>query len=190
MKKILIAVITILFFVGNSWAGPFGTNMGDKIENYEKLVKVAPDIYMTGVPPQKHNDFFEYRLIIPEKYGLVEIIAISNPITNDEYGDKTRLLFDKILLQLRKKYGKEKNLYDFLKNGSIWKEDKYWSEAIKRKERVYSAFWKIKNNEDKISGILLNVVSFRNKNVVMLSYEYENAEKYFQEKNDIESEKL
>lgn len=183
MKKIFITIIVCIFLSTTVMAGPFGTNMGDTKEKYSNLVKGnSYNNYLTGIVPQKHEDFLFYSLVFSQKYGLVKITAISHPIENDNYGDKAKELFSKIRGQLRNKYGKEKNFYDFLNHGSIWKEPKYWSMGIRKNERTYSAFWDINNNEDNVKSILLKVVSGENQNAISLSYEYIDAKKYFDEK--------
>lgn len=188
--KALIICAMLIFYYANANAGPFGTNMGDTTGQYSNLVQVYKDdknTFATDTVPNKHGDFQSYLLVFSQTYGLVRISAMSNPIRDDEYGNNTRVLFAKIKDQLCKKYGKEKKFYDFLKNGSIWKEDKYWSTGIRKHEREYSAFWELKDNEDKISFIRLKVLSNPGQNTLLLTYEYIDAKKHYEEKKQEEA---
>lgn len=120
---------------------PFGLHFGDAPP--EAFSDLDSYTFVSSSVPSPHPDFVTYLVASAEGVGVAKIIANSEPIDGDEYGDVTRSLFEKLRAQLTTKYG-EPELFDFLKVDSIWSEPRDWANAIRNRERFLSARWKRK----------------------------------------------
>lgn len=184
MRNVLI-IFSIAFFLCLSCiaqAGPFGTEMGQKPEQFTGLKKVevtgsGTDIYTlytTDTLP-KTNPLFESYTLLFGKNGLAKVIATGKTYANDSYGNQVQEEYSTLKEQLTKKYGKPKS-YDFLEDGSIWNKSKDFVMAVYRGERVLAAFWKT-NLPDNIAAIGLNVKGVSPLgSYLSLTYEYKNFE--------------
>lgn len=182
MNKLLLALILIFSSAGIIYAGPFGTNMGDQKEKFQDLEQTGDASFETLNMGKNHPDFGLYLLEIPQKYGLVSVSACSHIIKNDSYGTAAKNLFDKIKEQLVSTYGNNTKKIDFLKNGSIWTQNKHWTAGINRRERFYQCIWELDGTKNNISLIILKIVALSSDETgVMLSYYYTNYAEYEKE---------
>lgn len=182
--RTLMAVLTLgCFFslAGLAVAGPFGTEMGQTPEQFTGLKKVdvpTPEAgvyskYLTEIMPKPNPDFSLYSLIFGHD-GLAKVIAASKIFKNDRHGGAIIGKYEEIKNQLTKKYGVPKS-YDFLKEDSIWKNNKDFLMGIKTKDRILQAVWRNDNLPDNIFSILLKVGALSSDTgVIYLSYEYKN----------------
>lgn len=189
MRKTIFSILMFVVFAATTaHAGPFGTNMGDPKEKFSIKLDRGDDMYTLESVPQKHPDFESNYAVISAQYGLVKIMATSQRFNNDSYGNQATGLFDKIYKQIKTKYGKEDEKYDFLQEGSIWKERKYWAKGIEQNERHYTAAWSFneKKHEDiDLSSIFLSVAAdSAGETYIVLIYEYKNYPKYIREKEE------
>ncbi len=92
--------------------------------------------------------------------------------------------------QIEVVYGPSK-VFDFLKYGSIWKEPNDWMMGLKQKERTLVAFWDDETGAD-MSSTVANIMLEANatsssSGYLSLSYEFDNAQVAFDEREASES---
>lgn len=148
MKKIITTVILLFLLTVAAFAGPFGLEFGmtlDEVKQVATIERVAKNNpFMYFITPNKKSNLLEtYRVCISQKYGVFDITAFGYEIEADEYGDKIKNEMSKYLELIKKNYGEPTGNYDFLKSGSIWKEENDWLTALRKKERFYSFSWNI-----------------------------------------------
>lgn len=174
-------LFAMLLFAMPAMAGPFGTNMGDKLEKFPGATASGdtPFWYSIAKVPKPHSSFESYLAGIHPEIGLAVIVGISHTFRNDRFGTSVRTAFDSLKKQLDSIYGDGK-LLDGLRYGSIWKGDNEWVAAIKNNERTYSCYWTKSNKskfKDNIEGIMLTVRAQTGDSAyIVLRYEYENMD--------------
>lgn len=127
------------------WDGPFGLKMGLTIEQITAAIPdlkaATPHIYSTSEPPKPHDSFGNYLLLTSATTGLCKITAVGKIIQTSQFGDELRYAYKNMKAALAERYGKPTSDYDFLKNGSIWNESKYWMMGLVKKDRVVATYW-------------------------------------------------
>lgn len=109
MKKILSGIfISLITF--SAYSGPFGLEMGQKIDDLKKLMDLKQDEnnngwYHTTTVPAPSPDFAEYVLSILPEDGLCNVAGMSGPIKTDDKGDQFVKKFSKLESQLIAKFG-------------------------------------------------------------------------------------
>lgn len=179
MKKIaaIMAAISIPLSVA---AGPLGLDMGTPLDTLQAKVKLkteGPNYYSTPSLPDGHPDFNDYRLVITPKHGLCKFSAWTPGISTSVYGNELLSSFDRLYSALTAKYGSAKR-FDFLRSGSIWKDDRDWMMALLKKERSLVAYWTEKELQlpDNISAIKLEAYANNTSTgMIALGYEFKNA---------------
>ena len=143
MKKLFFALIfgLISAFI---YAAPFGLKMGMTIEEIAEQCEEEPsfvkdDIYFIK-PVKKHPLFSYYAVYVNEKTGLYQIRAISDSMTCNDYGTEIQNAFNSVKDRIAKIYGKPR-IINKVDPTSIWKDDKYWFQALKDGARQLSAIW-------------------------------------------------
>ena len=143
MKKLFFALIFGLLstFI---YAAPFGLKMGMTIEEIAEQCEEEPsfakdDIYFIK-PVKKHPLFSYYAVYVNEKTGLYQIRAISDSMTCNDYGTEIQNAFNSVKDRIAKTYGKPR-IINKVDPTSIWKDDKYWFQALKDGARQLSAIW-------------------------------------------------
>ena len=109
--------------------------------------------------PMPHPDFEDYQVLASKSTGVCAILATTQTITNDAYGEGVRKLFFKLQMQIASSYGIWVTS-DHLKAGALWKEDKEWVMALYQNEREYKSDWDILTHaklKDHIQSISLFV---------------------------------
>lgn len=197
MRTLMAALALGCFFslAGMAVAGPFGTEMGQKPDQFTNLERVEISgplekvfsLYITDTLPKMNPLFQKYHLIFG-KDGLARIDASSETYKDDAYGVHVRNSYDIIKKQLIKKYGEPKS-YDFLRKDSIWTREKDFVIGLYKGERHLSSIWKT-NLPDNISRILLLVHgNSPEESYLSLAYEYKNYDE-IQKKIDEVKKKL
>ncbi|WP_294623744.1 hypothetical protein [uncultured Bilophila sp.] len=192
MRKLIVALAVVVMCGGNAFAGPFGTNMGDTVDKYQNITVSGKnkDNFISQSVPKPHSDFENYLFTFSPQHGLVKISGITKSIHNDAYGINVKSLFKKLYDQINSKYGIGKK-NDFIMNGSVWKEDKYWTMGLYKEERILTAFWNPKDNKDNIESIMLKTIALSSdSSLILLSYEYTNFDKYIEEQKKNEQDSL
>lgn len=189
MKKLLFALIFGLLstFI---YAAPFGLKMGMTIEEIAEQCEEEPsfvkdDIYFIK-PVKKHPLFSYYAVYVSEKTGLYQIRAISDSVTCNNYGTEIQNAFNSIKDRIAKTYGKPR-IINKVDPTSIWKDDKYWFQALKDGARQLSAIWGEKTElADNLISVALDCVADND------IYHYEDAHLvlyyYFTNSTSVEDE--
>ena len=189
MKKLLFALIFGLLstFI---YAAPFGLKMGMTIEEIAEQCEEDPsfvkdDIYLIK-PIKKHPLFSYYAVYVSEKTGLYQIRVISDSVTCNNYGTEIQNSFNSIKDRIAKTYGKPR-IINKVDPTSIWKDDKYWFQALKDGARQLSAIWGEKTElADNLISVALDCVADND------IYHYEDAHLvlyyYFTNSTSVEDE--
>ncbi|CAL62390.1 Conserved hypothetical protein; putative exported protein [Herminiimonas arsenicoxydans] len=177
IKKLIIG--TAFLMLTNAFAGPFGLNQGDSADTLAKKGNFKPSeepyTYIARSLTNGHSGFDLYSVVVTPQQGLCKINALGKDIVTSVYGSELTSAFNRLEQQLSEKYGKAKR-YDFLRQGSIWKEPEDWTMSLLKKERTLSSFWGEKNQlADSLMSISLEAKSLSNsKGYLLLSYEFNN----------------
>ena len=189
MKKLFFALIfgLISTFI---YAAPFGLKMGMTIEEIAEQCEEEPsfvkdDIYLVK-PIKKHPLFSYYAVYVSEKTGLYQIRAISDSMTCNDYGTEIQNAFNSVKDRIAKTYGKPR-IINKVDPTSIWKDDKYWFQALKDGARQLSAIWGEKTElADNLISVALDCVADND------IYHYEDAHLvlyyYFTNSTSVEDE--
>ena len=189
MKKLFFALIfgLISTFI---YAAPFGLKMGMTIEEIAEQCEEEPsfvkdDIYLIK-PIKKHPLFSYYAVYVSEKTGLYQIRAISDSVTCNNYGTEIQNSFNSIKDRIAKTYGKPR-IINKVDPTSIWKDDKYWFQALKDGARQLSAIWGEKTElADNLIAVALDCVADKD------AFHYEDAHLvlyyYFNNATSVEDE--
>ncbi|MBZ2172175.1 hypothetical protein [Nitratidesulfovibrio sp. SRB-5] len=178
-----LLLVVMLWFAVPAMAGPFGTNMGDRLEKFPGAVASGDTPFwysMTNVP-KPHSLFESYLAGVHPEIGLAVIVGLSHTFRNDRFGSSVRTSFDSLKKQLDSIYGEGK-LLDVLRYGSIWKEPNEWVASISHNERTYACYWTKSGKarlKDNIDGIMLSVKAQSGDSAyIVLRYEYENMNRF------------
>lgn len=148
--------LVYVFFALSAVAGPFGLEMGSKIETLD--VEKNESKFTFSSVPKPHPIFKTYSGWQVTSTGLCRVIGISDPFENDSYGQNVREAFDKVKAALSEKYGIARNI-ESLRSDSIWNEPRDWVMSLKQSERTHAADWEnAKSSSEKYSIIQLWVV--------------------------------
>lgn len=120
-------------------SAPFGLVMGAKLSDVIVVKKSADEVYEIK-PPVPNSEFETYFVRITPTEGLCKVIAVGRDHGGDTNGVEIRQTFSEFERNLGEKYGDGRK-FDFLKSGSIWKENGEWAMAVSRKERSLAKFW-------------------------------------------------
>ena len=193
MKKLIIALISVLIVNVSIFAGPFGLDMGMTLEEVSgvcerKPTHISDDRYY--IKPQKAHPLFEgYVVWINEEYGLYYIKGRSKEIGSNDYGTEVKQEFAKLLSPLERKYGKF-NHTDKLAKDTLFRDDKYWMMAIAEGSRTYEAHWEAaENNVQGFEGLvsIATGVKTTSTNIayIWIEYGFMNAMQGFDNLDDV-----
>ena len=168
MKRAIASIVALLAMVAN--AGPFGYEMGQKIEGAPDEEQAADGRSYRFVE-DVHNPFSTIAVYYTAQTGVCEIRAfIAIDADSDSYGTQHRERADWLAEQIEAKYGKPTNTFDVLSPGSIWSESKYWLMGIRKNERYYTYFWTDPPYPNEIESISVQVMF----GLVQLGYQFSN----------------
>lgn len=192
MKIIFTLLSAFMFFASLSYAGPFGTTMGDSPDKYTDLKNTKTnqfgiERYLTSKMPKMHSSFENYLLDFGNA-GLVSVVAVSEIFDNDRAGIRIRNSYDTLKKQLSEKYGSPLVL-EMLSPNSIWKKENEFINSIVHNERVHGCQWE-KNLPDNLKEIKLMIYGESHDRArILLSYKYINIDEVnkMQEKNEKDS---
>lgn len=189
----LLSIVLMSIVSGLSYAGPFGTQMGDQKDVFSDLKAVPQnkpgiEMYLTTNMPKRHSLFKEYLLIFGNN-GLVSIGAFSNSFQNDKSAKHALVAYDNIKKQLTEKYGTSKSLEFFISDG-IWKKDSEFAMSLKQNERQHACEW-TQNLPDDLKLIRLMIIGESSSSVkIAILYEYTNIDAANAIKEKIEKDSL
>lgn len=166
MKRLLYGVF-LLLVTFPAYSGPFGLEVGQKIEDLKKTMDLKQNEnvsgwYHTPTVPVPYADFDEYVLSVLPEEGLCNAAGMSGPIKTNDNGEQFLKKYSGLESVLIAKYG-----MPFLRlripNGKDWVE------------KIYSgdkpvSFWNIKGgsmSDSNLSGIKLQTDTISNDEVVI-----------------------
>ncbi len=181
------------FWVAHQYSGPFGLEMGMKINEIDKNAnKIAEGRYKVSVT-KPHTAFDLYVVFVSPTKGLYMIRAIKKNIPTNVFGNSLKSKYNSIEEKLNNAYGKSKR-YDFIQSGSLWSENQYWMMGLLKGDRSLATVWsektvsKFSNN---ITGVLLKAKALnQNTGALILEYEFSNFEDSKKEITSIEDSSL
>lgn len=165
--------------------GPLGFAKGQTVEQIEAMIGVslsvvdaASNLYSAKTSPIPNPAFEQFGLVISPVLGLCQIRALGNDITSNSFGSQLQAEFSTLKASLTGVYGKPEE-YDFLRSGSIWKDDRDWMMGLYKKERYLTAGWgaaKLGPLKNHISEIGLEARAQNgSQGYVYLQYDFDNT---------------
>lgn len=104
MYKYFIFIFVYFILYNIAFAGPFGTNMNDKIEQYNNLKQIAHNQYLTNFLPNSHEKFTPYMLEFNTN-GLHSVTGLGKLHEYDHKCFRVLSEFLELKKLLTKKYG-------------------------------------------------------------------------------------
>lgn len=193
LASILFPTILLLLISTVSYAGPFGTRMGEPKDDFSNLTQIETnkpgiEMYYTSHMPKRHSLFQQYILTFGDA-GLVSVSAISKAFDNDRAAKGALRAYDSLKKQLTEKYGKPESL-EFFRPDGIWKKDGDFAMSLLRNERQHACDW-TNNLPDDLKLIRLMVIGESSDCVkVGLLYEYTNVDMAKAIQENIEKDSL
>lgn len=176
------AIAATYFFCIYAIAGPFGLMQGMSLDTLKKQGTFVqepsePYFYTSKSLTNGHPDFESYTVILTPQDGLCKIGANGKNISTSVYGSELVSEFKNVTSALTSKYGTPENIFDFLRSGSIWKDNKYWMISLLKKERVLLTSWTSKNElPDSLKAISVTTIALdASTGFLQLSYEFKNT---------------
>ncbi|WP_338503683.1 hypothetical protein V6R86_08435 [Sphingomonas kaistensis] len=118
---------------------PFGIEFYSAVADLQILTDLGQGKFFVSAP-KPHPSFEQYVVQATPGLGVVWIKAVSPVLNNDAYGTRVRQQHGDLRGQLEKRYGPGKTT-DFLVAGSIWDEDRDWTQGLSANERHYFTIW-------------------------------------------------
>ena len=169
--KATIAIIVALLLAMVANAGPFGYEMGQKIEGEPDGVAYdSGNSYRTM--PNPPAPFEEVVAFYTKEAGVCSVAAnMDVPLfIDDDSGAEHRRMADGLAHQIKAKYGQPTEFVDELIDGSIFRSPHRWLETISTGERDYYYTWKLPSKPDNIFAIQV-IVEYHN---IRLLYHFAN----------------
>lgn len=155
---------------------PFGLEAGSTPD-----AGMADYLVVFHAVPKPHPLFFEYSGNWRPGKGLVEVVAKTKVIEDDESCYQTLKIYDQLKRQLSQVYGAG-DVQEYLVHDSIWDgADEFW-QSLHSNDRVHATKWDARTGAEldaKINRIYLSVMNGyqHGSSYVFLSYEFEGYEK-------------
>lgn len=194
MKKACVYCF-VLFVAAALNAAPFGLKMGMTMQEVKEAssgvtLRSIPDLKdaYSFVPAKTHPLFSQYVVQINDTVGLYGIFAVGDDMKLDNYGTQIKDAFDNIVERVSKTYGTPL-ITDTLAPDTMWKDDKYWTNAFHDGARKLSAQWPRKAT-DKLSDDLYRVAiaatsTGYNTGRIVLGYSFNNSKSVQDEEDDV-----
>ncbi len=182
-------VLTLLLFARSSAAqplnvGPFGFQYGMTMDEVVQLVgrnaieRRGEHSLTLKTAPKPHPAFESYEVCISPRKGLLKIEAIGKTVPTNRFGSEVQDEFLRIRTALEHVYGTAE-IYDHLKEKSIWSERADWMMSLLKKERVLTAFWMSPKSLNHISAIELEAHSLTiSAGYLLLGYEFDGWDEF------------
>lgn len=153
---------------------PFGIEFYSAVADLQILKDVGQGKFFVSAP-KAHPSFEQYVVQATPRLGVVWIKAIAPVLDNDAYGTRVRQAQADLRIQLEKRYGPGKTT-DFLMTGSIWDEDRYWTQGLGANERHYFTTWEKPSAQlpEDLTNVYLGANGFGN-DETSFSIEYSSA---------------
>jgi hypothetical protein len=195
MRALVIAGAFFCLTATQAMAGVFGIEMGTPLSRLDvvKVRKTAPlGIYEINVP-KPNSEFEAYMVVLTPKTGVCKIMGIGKDHPGDISGAEIRGVYSHLSDALTEKYGKHKT-FDFIKAGSIWKDEGDFAMSLYQKERTLETFWDAEEAStlpSDLSSIDLQVTaSSRSSTYLTLAYEFSNWDQCSQAREESDTSGL
>jgi hypothetical protein len=132
---------------------PFGLRAGST-----PGVDVASYFVIFRSVPTPHPDLIRYTGSWEPDFGLVQLRAESENVTNDRYGRLSLGLYERLKKQLISVYGDYEEV-EFLKEGALYSGDDDFCQSIIENERSHFAVWEASAKSRLDSGIRRIILS-------------------------------
>lgn len=133
-------------------AGPFGFDMGQKIDRVDGAEELRPNLYEVTSPPKPHPDFESVVLGAFDGTGICTIRGLGRDLENDGGGLSIRAKVDSLAEALEVKYGKPTKI-DACSGDDITCDEKFWMMFLREGRRAYGYTWPSQNSAMKAAGI-------------------------------------
>lgn len=193
MKKILL-ILLFTFLPIAIFAAPFGLSMGMSLDDITEACEGAEPRYIENdcyyvFPVKKHPLFKHYVAFVDNEKGLYCLKAISDDIQTNDYGTEIQNAFAEIKERVSKTYGRPR-MVDEIASDSLWKDAKYWVDALADGARTYAAIWesspKNKLNDDlDCVYIYTNAQRFPRSGWIILEYDFNNMQSVKDAQDDV-----
>lgn len=165
MKKFFIALV-FLFVSSFIYAAPFGLTMGMTLEEIAQQCDgkypefIENDVYR--IKPVKSHPLFEsYYVYVNENVGLYEIVAVSEDIKTNRYGEETQTAFEDLMDRISKTYGTPNVTDKLTKKETLHNDDSYWFYTLNEGTRKLEAVWgEWKKLKDDLKRIILEAKAY------------------------------
>lgn len=170
MARAFLSVLFLLLLAAPAWAGPFGTEMGDKPEKYQIFVD-SGYFKLAKTMPKQHSAFDQYFLC----FGAEGLEAVSGSTEKSTNIQEILKSYETLKAELQKKYGDPADMHEYLSSEKEFQEQIELLKGALSGERKHETVWN-KNLPDNLADIKLWVAadSDRKKLGVMLLYRYKN----------------
>ena len=174
-----IAALWLLGATAAAHAGPFGLEMGTKLEDLKKRFKLVHDTaygYSISGVPQPDAHYETYGVVVTPEHGLCKIEAISKFIDSSVDGTELKAAFSKAEAALRRQYGPAAHT-DRLDRESTLKQTRDWMKSLVKEERTLASGWSSRFTvlPDHLYGVTLEArAGDEQAGVLMVTYEFEN----------------
>lgn len=188
MRAITFTLCLCLLFT-QAYAGPFGTEMGDKPEKFGKTFNdLSPERGIRVTPPKQHSTFTIYELRFADD-GLASVTALSDYYKRDRFASGAKSDYATLKKQLTEKYG-QPQITEYLKSGGIYDKDSEFAASLYYKERFHFATWS-NNLPDNLIEITLGIMGVSSDSVILgLVYKYKNHPNLEKSKEKIQQDAL
>ena len=173
-----IAVLWLLSATA-AHAGPFGLEMGTKLEDLKKRFKLVHDTmygYSLSSVPQPDAYYETYSAVITPEHGLCKISAISKFIDSSADGTELKAAFSKAKAPMRRQFGPALHT-DRLESESTLKQPRDWMRSLAKEERRLASVWSSRFTvlPDHLYGVTLEALAGDEQaGLLMVTYEFEN----------------
>jgi len=179
MKRAIASIALLWAMAAN--AGPFGYEMGQKIEGEPDGVAYdSGNSYkeLQNPPPPFDNVLAFYT----DEAGVCTVAANMDVpfFIDDDSGAEHRQLTDGLARRIEAKYGEPTEFVDELIDGSVFSSPHHWLETIYTGERDYYYTWKLPSEPDNILRIHL-IVEYHNIRLVYHFANYKQCQERLQE---------
>jgi hypothetical protein len=182
----LLALFAIVGVAQTVPDGPFGLYRGMTKEQAITLIgnagikTMGDDYFISRIVPKPHPDFDRYMLVFSTE-GLVKIVAIGRSISTNGFGEGIINAFVETRNAISKTYRPPVKEFNFVQDGSLWWESRYFMMGLLKKDRRLSAYWGSPGLgfQNHISGIALKAFATSSEEGFLeLNYEFDTLEEY------------
>lgn len=194
MKKILLILLISFLLPLSIFAAPFGLKMGMTLDEITEACSGSKPIYVENdcyyvFPVKKHPLFKHYIAFVDNEKGLYCLKAISDDIQTNDYGTEIQNAFAEIKERVSKTYGRPR-MIDEIASDSLWKDAKYWVDALVDGARTYACIWE-SSAKNKLKDDLIDVSIYASAQRVpqigwiILEYDFSNMQAVNDAQDDV-----